>query len=102
MPRVEFAHTDLTAEAPAGSRLLDVADETPGAALASACRHANCGLCQVLVLDGAALCDPPEAAERALLARLGAPPEVRLGCQVTLRDGPGALRVWPAALPRRG
>jgi ferredoxin len=97
--RVTFAHTGLTVDAPSGERLVDVADALPGAGLPSACRHANCGLCRVWVLEGAELLAPPEAPERVLLSRLAAPAGVRLGCQVRLREGDGLLRVWPVEAP---
>ncbi|MBO0662385.1 2Fe-2S iron-sulfur cluster-binding protein [Jiella sp. MQZ9-1] len=50
---------------------------------ASACNgRARCSTCRVLVLKGHdAAADPPNVAERQLLAKIKAPPNVRLACQ---------------------
>ncbi len=44
--------------------------------------RARCSTCRVRITAGAEHCPPPEAAERATLARIDAPGDVRLACQL--------------------
>ena len=93
MPTVVFERTGYVAEAPEGGRVLDVCDEHPQAGIPFSCRGANCGTCRVEVLEGEALCEAPGDDERALLARLGGRPRMRLGCQLVLKPGAGRVRL---------
>jgi adenylate cyclase len=43
---------------------------------------ARCSTCRVGILEGAETLDPPEEAEKRLLQRIGALPDVRLACQI--------------------
>lgn len=44
--------------------------------------RARCSTCRTQVLSGAERLAPPQAAESKVLARIGAPPDVRLACQL--------------------
>lgn len=81
-------------------RLLDVCDEAR-APLAFSCRSANCGTCLVAVIAGAEWLEPARADELEVLAALDvgrARPAERLACQVSLRPGPGLVRLrWVGA-----
>ncbi|WP_437588116.1 2Fe-2S iron-sulfur cluster-binding protein [Sorangium sp. So ce1000] len=95
MPTVVFEDGALglavAAEAGAG-RLIDVCDDARAPVVFS-CRDARCATCRVEVVEGEQLLDPPARGERDLLERLGAPPRLRLACQVVLRAGPGLVRL---------
>ena len=54
--------------------------------------NARCSTCRVRVDAGADLCSPASVAEQQLLARMGADPDVRLGCQLRAR---GDISVVP-------
>jgi ferredoxin len=83
---------DLVVVVEGRERLLDICDESH-APVAFSCRGATCATCRVAVLEGEALLEPPEEAERVLLASVGAPPETRLACQAVVRAGPGVVRL---------
>jgi ferredoxin len=52
-----------------------------------------CGKCRVRVLEGAELCNAPDAEEQAVLLREGAAREERLACRLRARGGGGPLVV---------
>ena len=81
--RVHFLLDDLLVEAPAGTRLQDIADAA-GADLTFACRSGSCGTCRVRVARGLDRCPPPGPEERDFLAGLQAPPDHRLACQLAV------------------
>jgi ferredoxin len=81
-------------EAPDGGALLDVCDEIL-APVPFSCRSATCGTCQVEIVEGAELLEPPCAAERELLTLLGGPQNDRLACQARVLPGPGLVRLKP-------
>ncbi|AGP40602.1 2Fe-2S iron-sulfur cluster-binding protein [Sorangium cellulosum] len=95
MPTVVFEASELgppvSAEAEAG-RLIDVCDDARAPVVFS-CRDARCATCRVEVVEGAQRLEPPARDELELLERLGAPPRLRLACQVVLRAGPGLVRL---------
>ncbi len=73
----------------AGERVLDVLDAGMAGlrgGLPTACRAANCGICQVRVVEGIGALAVAGPAETRLLGNLKASPERRLGCQVTVRS----------------
>jgi adenylate cyclase len=83
---------------PEGVSLLE-ASRICGVAHASVCGgRGRCSTCRVRVsgVDAARL-PAPSAAEARVLARLGAPPQVRLACQ--LRPPPGQYRITPLLPP---
>ncbi|MBO0906007.1 adenylate/guanylate cyclase domain-containing protein [Jiella sonneratiae] len=96
--------TARSVTAPKGSSVLEVS-RSADIAHASACNgRARCSTCRVLVLRGHDLvADAPNAAERLLLQKIKAPPNVRLGCQyrpsrdVTLRRMVGAGEIYDVA-----
>jgi ferredoxin len=74
------------------ARLLDLCDELR-APVQFGCRAARCTTCRVEVLRGAALLEAPGSEEAEILAATSSPGNVRLACQVVIREGNGALRV---------
>jgi ferredoxin len=93
MPTVLFVRTGFAVEAPDGGRIVDLCDEHPRAGIPFSCRGANCGTCRVAVEQGLELCEPPSEDEAALLAIFAKGPEIRLGCQLAIRKGPGLVRL---------
>lgn len=81
--RVHFLLDDLLVEAPAGTRLQDIADAA-GADITFACRSGSCGTCRVRVARGLESCPPPGPEERDFLAWLQPPPDHRLACQLAV------------------
>lgn len=68
--------------APIGASVLETS-RAHGIPHPSACHgRARCSTCRVQVLAGAEDLHEPYGAERRLLARIGAPPNVRLACQL--------------------
>ena len=82
--RFEPSGVEVPGVAP-GTRLVDVTDEHPGAAVPYSCRSASCGTCRVEVLEGADALDEPELDELEVLEIFGDDPQrVRLCCQAKL------------------
>ena len=104
MTRVRFVSADggrfVEADAPAGTRLLDLA-QANDQPLEGACEGAMaCSTCHVLVKpDDFALLSPASAEEEDMLDfAAGASRTSRLACQIWLSDGLAALEVkMPAA-----
>ena len=69
-------------EAPEGGDVVDLCDHH-FAPIPFSCRSASCGTCQVDVLEGEDLLEPPNEAERELLPLLGG--KGRLACQARVR-----------------
>jgi len=71
-----------TVEVPPGASVLDVsrANGIPHAAVCGG--RGRCSTCRIRVGEGAENLPPPQAEERRVLARIGAPANVRLACQV--------------------
>jgi ferredoxin len=82
-------------ECPDGGELLDICDDAL-APVPFSCRSASCATCQIEILEGAELLDPPEPVERELLDLLGGPPNSRLACQARVKAGAGCIRLKPA------
>jgi ferredoxin len=78
------------AELESGGELVDLCDDIL-APVPFSCRSATCGTCQVFVLEGAELLEPPEPAEHELLDV----PRTRLACQARVRPGQGLVRLRP-------
>lgn len=77
---------------PGGGRLVDARDEVR-APIPLSCRSATCGTCLVEVVEGGGLLEPPNEAERELLALLDAGVRERLACQTRVRAQNGLVRV---------
>lgn len=99
MPRIRIVNSPLGAQrevdAPEGGDLLDLCDARR-LPIPFSCRSASCATCQVVVLEGAALLEEPEADERDLLEFIGAPEGARLACQAKVKPGAGLIRLQPA------
>lgn len=59
--------------------------------------RARCSTCRVRVIEGSADQPPPDASERRVLQRVGAPANVRLGCQFRPLDDITITTLLPAA-----
>lgn len=81
--QVHFLLDDLLVEAPAGTRLQDIADAA-GADITFGCRSGSCGTCRIRVTEGLENCSASGPEERDFLAYLDAPADHRLACQVAL------------------
>ncbi len=94
MPRLVFERTRFEVDVPDGGRVVDVCDEHIRAGVVFACRHANCGVCRLVVIEGMDLCEPPTEDERRVLERvLPGVSDARLGCQLRVRAGDGVVRL---------
>jgi adenylate cyclase len=83
---------DRVVTVPAGFTILE-ASRLAGIPHASVCGgRGRCSTCRVRVIGGAAALPPPHEAERRVLTRVGAAPDVRLACQARPR---GAVAVVP-------
>lgn len=96
---VRITYPDQKVDVPAGYSVLE-ASRAFGIPHMSVCGgRARCSTCRVEVRASAAPLPAPNAEEAATLARIAAPPTVRLACQ--LRPA-GAIEVRPLAAPRAG
>ncbi|MEO8883901.1 MAG: adenylate/guanylate cyclase domain-containing protein [Devosia sp.] len=87
-----------TVSSAGGATLLETSRMNRIAHAAECGGRARCGMCQVRIDDGAEWLDPPRLAEAFRLAALGAPPTVRLACQIRPhRDLTVTRLVRPAA-----
>jgi ferredoxin len=92
---VESGVSAVEADAPAGTRLVDLCDER-NAPVPFSCRSASCGTCRIDVLEGAELLEPPRDEELDVLDIFGDDPaRRRLACQAQVRPGSGRVRVRP-------
>ncbi len=82
-PGVTIAYADgRVARALPGATLLEIS-RSSGVPHASICGgRGRCTTCRVKVLSGGETLEPPNMVEATALARIGAPPGVRLACQV--------------------
>jgi len=78
---------------PHGPTLLEISrmHEVPHASVCGG--RARCSTCRVGVDSGLADLPPPDAAEAMTLASIGAPPHVRLACQIRPRDAITVTRI---------
>src|SRR5205085_1932695 len=83
--------------APIGRSILEAVRDA-GLPHASVCGgRARCTTCRVRVVEGLASLPPPTRAERQALARVEAPPNVRLACQTRPRTDVAIVPLLPAA-----
>jgi len=98
MPSVEFLPNQYgglkRAELPDGGDLVDVCDALY-APVPFSCRSASCATCQIEVVEGMELLEPPNDEERYLLGILSGPKNLRLACQARVRPGGGVVRLKP-------
>ena len=98
--RIEVRYPDgrIVRTAP-GATLLEIS-HAAGVPHASVCGgRARCSTCRTRILWSATPLPPPRPAEEAVLARIGAPPGVRLACQIR---PVGDIVVAPLLPARRG
>jgi adenylate cyclase len=94
---VRITYPNQTVDVPAGYSVLE-ASRAFGIPHMSVCGgRARCSTCRIEVLASAAPLPPANPEEAGTLARIAAPPAVRLACQ--LRPT-GAIEVRPLAVPR--
>jgi ferredoxin len=79
---------------PEGGRLMDACDDAR-APVPFSCRTASCGTCRVDVLEGMEALEPPDDAEKSVLAIFADPPTRRLACCAQMKPGLTRLRVLP-------
>jgi ferredoxin len=78
-------------DVPEGGEVVDICDHH-FAPIPFSCRSASCGTCQVEVLEGEELLEPPNEAEAELLPFLGG--KGRLACQARVRpDVQGVIKL---------
>ncbi|HET9959753.1 MAG TPA: 2Fe-2S iron-sulfur cluster-binding protein [Polyangiaceae bacterium] len=96
MPTIEILANKIgrkkLVESARGGELVDICDEHL-APIPFSCRSASCGTCEVEVLEGQELLEPPGPVEAELLQVLRAAPSHRLACQARVKDGPGMVRL---------
>ncbi len=93
MPRLVFERTGFAVDLPEGGAVIDVCDRDIRAGVPFACRHANCGVCRLDVVEGAEHCAPRTDWEEELLVWLKEPEGTRLGCQLRILAGDGLVRL---------
>jgi adenylate cyclase len=87
--------------APVGRTILEAIRDA-GIPHASVCGgRARCTTCRVRVGDGLAALPPPRPAEARALARIAAPPNVRLACQCRPRSAVAVTPLLPAGADAR-
>ncbi len=98
MPTIVVVETSAgaskTLEAPSGGALIDICDRQR-APVPFSCRSASCATCQIEVVEGAELLEPPAEEEQDLLDVLEGPASSRLACQAKVKPGPGLLKIKP-------
>ena len=85
--RITLQPLGLTLHSEGALRLLDLLDERDEQILPFSCRSANCGVCRVRVVRGAALLSPKTKGEEDTLRGLHASADERLACQLRLTPG---------------
>jgi len=80
MPKITFKPENKTVEVPAGTPLMQVAEEN-GSSITFSCRVGVCGSCIVNVDKGMENLSPKTDVEKSTLEALGAKPNQRLACQ---------------------
>ena len=92
-----------TVRSTVGPTLLEISRANRVPHLSACGGKARCSTCRVRIVEGGERLAPPGEAEQRLLRRIGAPPDVRLACQIR-PNGPlmVALLLKPTAqFPRR-
>jgi adenylate cyclase len=79
---VAIAYPQRTIEVPRGWSVLEASRSHLIPHMSMCGGRARCSTCRVRITSGADHCPPPEPEERATLARIDAPGDVRLACQL--------------------
>lgn len=93
MPTLVFERTGFVVDYPDGVSVLEACDRDIKAGVPFSCRHANCGICRMEVMEGIELCEPRTEWEDELLTYLKERETVRLGCQLRVGPGEGLVRL---------
>jgi ferredoxin len=93
MPTLVFERTGFVVDYPDGVSVLEACDRDIKAGVPFSCRHANCGICRLEVMEGIELCEPRTEWEDELLTYLKERETVRLGCQLRVGAGEGVVRL---------
>ncbi|VVB57251.1 Na(+)-translocating NADH-quinone reductase subunit F [uncultured archaeon] len=83
MPKVTFKNDNLTVECPAGTKLVDLAEQK-GAAVNFSCKEGVCLTCLVNVVSGSENLNARTENEASTLEAFGAQPNQRLACQIVV------------------
>jgi ferredoxin len=101
VPKIQFLASNAgrakEIDEPEGGDLLDLCDEHL-APVPFSCRSASCATCEIEVVEGAELFEPPAYDEADLLRLLGDRKNHRIACQARIRPGPGLIRLRPVAI----
>jgi 2Fe-2S ferredoxin len=100
VPTIEFEASSAgrakVVDRPEGGDLLDICDEVR-APIPFSCRSASCATCEIKVLEGMDLFEPPNDEEADLLGILGKK-DHRIACQARIRSGSGVIRLRAVAV----
>jgi 2Fe-2S ferredoxin len=83
MPKVTFKSDGKSAEVPAGTQLVQVAEDI-GASIPFSCKAGVCVSCLINIDKGLENLSPMTENEKATLEGFGAKPNQRLACQVVV------------------
>ncbi len=83
MPKIVFTMDNLTVEVPAGTKLVDIAEQK-GASVNFSCKEGVCLTCLCNVLKGMENLNEKTENEKSTLEAFGAQPNQRLACQVVV------------------
>ena len=101
VPKIEFmassAGASKSVDEPEGGDLLEICDDHL-APVPFSCRSASCATCEVYVVEGIELFEPPNYDEADLLRILGDRKNHRIACQARILPGDGLIRLRPVAV----
>jgi len=83
MPKITFKKDNITVEAPAGTKLSDIAEQK-GTSINFSCKEGVCLTCLVNVVSGMENLNAKTENEKSTLEAFGAQANQRLACQVTV------------------
>ncbi len=83
MPKVLFKNDNLSVECPAGTKLVDLAEQK-GASINFSCKEGVCLTCLINVVSGMQNLNARTENETSTLEAFGAQPNQRLACQVVI------------------
>ncbi|MEO8508553.1 MAG: 2Fe-2S iron-sulfur cluster-binding protein [Betaproteobacteria bacterium] len=99
---ITIAYPQRNARVPAGWTVLEASRSHHIPHMSMCGGQARCSTCRVQVTAGVAHCPPPAAAELATLERIGAPPGVRLACQLRPTGDLSVVPLLAAEAPASG
>jgi len=93
---VPISYPERTIEVPRGWSILEASRGFGIPHLSMCGGNARCSTCRVRVVSGIDRCPPPSPNEQRTLARIAAPPDVRLACQLRPTDPIGVVPLLDA------